>query len=98
MRPVAVSLVLLASGAVAQTVSWAPPVRLLAGQKMLGQGRLFPSPVYQDLDRDGRLDIVVGDLLGVMTVACRGQDDAITFGDETKVLGADGAPVNLHNW
>lgn len=98
MRLVLLPLSLCAATAVAQSPVFAPPVRLQAGDKLLGQGRLFPSPVYQDLDGDGRPDIVVGDLLGRLTVAHRGKDDAVTFGKEVNVLGADGKQVDLKNW
>jgi hypothetical protein len=98
MRFVVLPLSLCAATAVAQSPVFAPPVRLEAGGKLLGKGRYFPSPVYQDLDGDGRADIVVGDLMGRLTVAYRGQDDAIAFGKEVPVLGADGKPIDLKNW
>lgn len=98
MRSVLLPLSLCAATAVAQSPAFAPPVRLQAGEKMLGQGRLFPSPVYHDLDGDGRADIVVGDLIGRLTVAHRGKNGAITFGKEENVLGADGKQVNFANW
>jgi hypothetical protein len=97
MRLVALPLVLLATAtAVAQSPSFASPVRLKAGDAFLGQGRLFPSPVYHDLDGDRRADLVVGDLRGHLTVASRGE--GATFGKEEKVLGADGKILDLQNW
>jgi len=94
---------LAASTAGAQTRSveptFAPPVRLMAGDKFLGEDRLFPSPVYHDLNNDGRADIVVGDLRGHLTVAQRAADaDSARFAAEEKVLGADGEIVDLQNW
>ena len=62
-----------------------------------GEGHLT-SAIAFDLDGDGRADIVVGDLVGRLTVAYRGQDDAITFGKEEPVLGADGKQIDLKNW
>ena len=47
------------------------PVRLKAGDKWLGENRLYPSPAVHDLDGDGLPDIVVGDLRGIVTVATR---------------------------
>jgi hypothetical protein len=95
----AVPVLLLATGsAVAQTAQFAAPVRLKAGDKFLGKGRLFPSPVYHDLDGDKRLDIVVGDLVGRLTVANRASGDVVAFAGEQKVLGADGEEVDLQNW
>lgn len=79
--------------------TFAPPVRLKAGDTFLGENRLFPSPVYHDLNGDGRADIVVGDLVGHLTVAHRAADAASAlFAAEEKVLGADGEIVDLQNW
>jgi hypothetical protein len=94
---------LAASTVAAQTPlvapTFAPPVRLKAGDKFLGENRLFPSPVYHDLNGDGRADIVVGDLQGHLTVAHRAADAASAlFASEEKVLGADGEIVDLQNW
>jgi hypothetical protein len=97
MKPtLLLSLLLAPAAAVAQSPTFAAPVRLKAGDKFLGHGRLYPSPVYHDLNGDGRADIVVGDLPGRLTVAQR--VDAATFASEQHVLGADGKQVDLQNW
>ncbi|MEO6595489.1 MAG: hypothetical protein ABIP94_12115 [Planctomycetota bacterium] len=99
MKPTALPLLLLATAAaVAQSPTFAVPVRLRAGDKFLGEARMFPSPVYHDLNGDGRADIVVGDLPGRLTVAYRTDAATATFGKEENVLGADGKQVDLHNW
>ena len=77
---------------------FAPPVRLMAGGKFLGGNRLFPSPVFRDMNGDGRLDVVVGDLRGRMTVALRQPGGALAFGAETGLDGADVKPLDFHNW
>lgn len=89
-----------AATAVAQAPQFAPPVRLKAGDTFLGENRLYPSPVFHDLDGDGRVDVVVGDLVGVLTVAPRANAAAAApaYGPETKVLGADGQPLDFDNW
>ncbi|MCA3008914.1 MAG: hypothetical protein INH34_11125 [Phycisphaerales bacterium] len=89
-----------AATAAAQSPQFAPPVRLKAGETFLGEKRLYPSPVLHDLDGDGRVDVVVGDLPGVLTMAPRGNAaaDAPVYGAETKVLAADGKPLDFDNW
>ncbi len=75
------------------------PTRLMAGDKLLGEKRLFPSPVFHDMNGDGLDDIVVGDLIGRMTVALRkpGAGPAV-YGAETKLMAVDGKEVDFHNW
>jgi len=81
------------------TPTFAPPVRLMAGETYLGAERLFPSPVFHDLNGDGLLDVVVGDLVGRLTVALRVKGaDARAFADETDVMAADGKRIDFHNW
>lgn len=78
--------------------TFAPPVRLHAGDKLLGEGRLFPSPVYHDLNGDQLADLVIGDLRGHLTVAHRLAGAGAKFGKEEKVMGADGKILDLQNW
>ena len=79
--------------------TFADPVRLKAGDKFLGEGRLYPSPVFHDVDGDGRLDIVVGDLIGKITIARReaGTGPA-AYAAETKMEDVDGKEIDFHNW
>ncbi len=86
----------LAAAVVAQVPEFAPPVQMKAGGKILGERRLFPSPVFHDLNGDGLRDVVVGDLLGKLTVA-NGKADR-SFDAEEKVQAADGEILNFHNW
>jgi hypothetical protein len=94
----------VSAAAVAQTPpmpapTFAPPVRLQTGGKNLGEARLYPSPVFHDVNGDGGSDIVVGDLRGHLTFALRVADSAPpTFAAEEKVMGADGKIVDLANW
>ncbi len=98
-----VSLLPIAN-AIAQLPTFAPPVRLQAGDAFLGhedpggRERLYPSPVYHDLNRDGLADLVIGDLLGHLTVAHRVPGSPPTFAKEQHVLGADGKILDLGNW
>ena len=93
---IVLSFVTLAAAAVAQAPEFAEPVRLRAGDSFLGENRLFPSPVSRDMNGDGRADVVVGDLLGRITVALRNADG--TFAAETKLKAADGTELDFHNW
>ena len=78
---------------------FAPPVQLKAGEKLLGSKRLFPSPVFHDVNGDGLVDIVVGDLRGVLTFAARQPGDGpATFAAEKDVPGADGKGLKFNNW
>ena len=75
------------------------PVRLEAGDKLLGENRLYPSPVYHDMNGDGLLDIVVGDLRGLLTVAYgMVSDGAPKFAAEVDVKALDGELLDFHNW
>jgi hypothetical protein len=87
--------------AVAQSPAepFAPPVRVQAGKKLAGEQRYYPSPVLHDVNGDGRLDIVVGDLVGNLTVALRTDAGGPpTYAAETALQSADGKALKFHNW
>lgn len=90
------SCVLCAWSTAQQVPTFAAPVRLQAGDKLLGAGRLYPSPMAHDVDGDGRLDLVIGDLAGRLTVALRRADG--TYAAETPLLAADGKRLDFANW
>ena len=76
--------------------TFAAPVMLHAGNKVAGKGRLYPSPVSYDLVRDGRPDVVIGDLRGHLTVAAQQPDG--TFAAEQKIKDVDGKILDFGNW
>lgn len=78
-----------------QPPQFAAPVRLMAGEKLLGVDRLYPSPVAHDVDGDGTLDLVIGDLRGKITVALR---TASGYAAEQPMLAADGKDLDFGNW
>ena len=83
-----------------ESAKFAAPVRLRAGNKFLGEGRMFPSPVLHDLDGDGVREVVVADLVGRPTFAkiARGADGAAAISAEKPLLGRDGRPLDFSNW
>jgi hypothetical protein len=66
-----------------------------AGETLDGRDRLYPSPGMHDVDGDGKLDIVIGDLRGYLTVTKRTADG---WSAEENLLGADGKPLKFNNW
>jgi hypothetical protein len=81
------------------TVRFAAPKRILAGDAFLGEDRLYPSPVLHDVDGDGQSDVVVGDLFGRVTVARRIAAKApVAFAAEEPLNDRDGKPLKFHNW
>lgn len=81
------------------TPTFAPPVKLMAGSKGLGENRLFPSPALHDMNGDGLADLVIGDLRGRLTVALRQPGaGAPKFAAEAKVMANDGAELDFANW
>jgi hypothetical protein len=82
--------------AAAQSPQFANPVRLQAGDHLLGESRLYPSPACYDINGDGRLDVFIGDLMGHVTFALRHQDGS--FGNEQKLKDAEGKILDFGNW
>ena len=85
--------------ATAQGHTFAEPVRLQAGDKFLGEGRSYPSPVAHDFNGDGRPDLFVGDLWGKITYALRQKVDGDPrFADEQALKDAAGKDLDFGNW
>lgn len=78
---------------------FAPAVELRAGDGLMGAKRLYPSPALYDLNGDGRLDILIGDLRGLITVAQRSDStNPLLYGEDQPLLARDGKPLNFENW
>lgn len=73
------------------------PVELLADGKAI-KGTGYPSPTLYDIDRDGNLDLVVGDIMGNILVSQKSSASSLTKWDETKNLECNGEPIRLKNW
>ena len=80
-----------------QRVRFAEPVRIKAGSKFLGENRLYPSPVLHDVDGDKKIDVIVADLVGRVTVAHRA-GAAPVFKQEQPLLDSKGEQLSFHNW
>ena len=95
-----VGAVLLASSGpenVPEPAEFAEPVRLKAGDAFLGGARLYPSPVVREVD--GRREIVVGDLIGKVTVASLSTGEAgVKVSEEKPFLNSKGEQLKFHNW
>ena len=77
----------------------AAPVLVRAGDANAGEGRLYPSPVMHDINGDGYADLLLGDLMGIITVAPRlPTDGPPRFGPEERLKAADGEDLKFHNW
>lgn len=86
---------LAAADETGDVIRFAAPRRIQAGGALLGAGRLYPSPVLHDVNGDRRVDIVVGDLMGRVTVAL-GTEDA--FAAETPLIDRSGQQLKFQNW
>ncbi|MEM8884966.1 MAG: VCBS repeat-containing protein [Planctomycetota bacterium] len=78
--------------------AWADEVkeepRFKAPERLpVGENRYYPSPVMHDLDGDGKPELIVGDLRGMVTMSKMG-----ALADEKPVLMADGKPLKFQNW
>jgi hypothetical protein len=87
------------AGAAQPAARFAAPMRVMAGSKPMGVGRLYPSPVFRDMNGDGLADVVIGDLFGRITVALRvAGDGAAAWGAEVPLEAADGEELKFSNW
>jgi len=77
---------------------FAAPVRIQAGDSFAGFGRMSPSPAFHDVDGDGLLDLVIGDLPGRVTWARRAPGEGVRFLKEQRLKGADGEQLDFGNW
>ncbi|HQZ66758.1 MAG TPA: hypothetical protein PLY87_16815 [Planctomycetaceae bacterium] len=95
----AASLIVWTAMAEDATLQFRAPVQLKAGEGMMGQGILFPSPKMQDLDGDGVAEMLVGDLRGQLLVSKRqGGGDSTQWSALESLKTADGEPIKFDNW
>ena len=77
---------------------FAAPIRLMAGERAMGGARLYPSPVLHDIDGDNLPEMIIGDLMGALTVSRRGSDRGDVWSEARPLKGADGKNLKFHNW
>ena len=79
--------------------AFAAPQRLMAGTEALGRSQMYPSPVLFDVDGDGALELITGDLFGHLKVHEPVEGEGRTTWSEPKPLkGANGKALKLDNW
>ena len=76
-------------------VDFAPAQPWLEGSAPF-TGILYPSPTLYDLDKDGKRELVIGDLPGRIVFAKRGE--GVATWQKRQPLEADNAPLKLNNW
>jgi len=86
----------LSSADVFAQTQFADPVEVMAGEKALGENRLYPSPAFFDMNADGIPDAFVGDLRGRITYALRQKDGS--FAPEVPLKDAAGKTIDFENW
>ncbi|MCB9891531.1 MAG: hypothetical protein H6833_07780 [Planctomycetes bacterium] len=87
---------LVGSHARAQSkTTFAKPELLMSGDALVGESRLYPSPVLFDVDGDGTRELVIGDLPGVLTAS---EKTSTGWGKEVRMKTADGKDLKFHNW
>ena len=92
--------VVLRSAPLVPDIEFETPERVKASDKYVGielngKERMYTSPTLYDINQDGHVDLIVGDLWGDLTYTL-GSEDGWT---EEKVLnGADGKPLSFANW
>jgi hypothetical protein len=82
---------------------FASPVRLTVDGKPLNQSvkQMYPSPAMYDVDDDGQLELVVGDIFGRLYVyenQNRSRKGDPVWSKEQALNSRDGKPIKVSNW
>ena len=76
---------------------FAPPVQLTAGGKN-HTGIMYPSPVFHDVDGDGKSELLIGEIFGTITISERESEGSATAWTKARPMQIDGEPIKLNNW
>ena len=78
------------------------PIRLMVGNEPLNTSarQMYPSPAWYDVDNDGKIELVVGDISGAINVYENSNDgDGDPVWETHKPLkSTDGASIRVSNW
>ncbi len=78
------------------------PVRLKVGDQFLNDAarQMYPSPAMFDIDRDGQLELVVGDIFGSLNVYenLSGEKSDPVWSTHIPLKLSDGEKVKVSNW
>ncbi len=78
------------------------PVRLKVGDQFLNDAarQMYPSPAMFDIDRDGQLELVVGDIFGSLNVYENLSDEKSdpVWSTHIPLKLSDGEKVKVSNW
>ena len=80
------------------SAKFSEPIQLMAADEPLGIKRMYPSPRLYDIDRDGKAELVIGDLMGRVMVAEKADgDDPAAWGKLATFMSGRRA-LKFHNW
>ena len=87
---------LLSAGAAGDAVFDAPVQLTAAGDPI--DSLIYPTPVLQDMDGDGKRELVLGDLRGFLYQCAPESPGSDVAWTKMENFQADGKPLKLHNW
>ena len=79
------------------------PEMIMVGQLPLNKKarQMYPSPVLFDVDRDDRVELVVGDIFGSLNVYENENPSASgdpVWSEHVRLQSTDGQPIKVSNW
>ena len=79
------------------------PEMIMVGQLPLNNKarQMYPSPVLFDVDRDDRVELVVGDIFGSLNVYENENPSASgdpVWSENVRLQSTDGQPIKVSNW
>ena len=98
---VAITVATSFSAAIAET-KFEHPVRLMVGDEPMNTSarQMYPSPAWYDVDNDGKVELVVGDISGSINVyenSNDGKGDPV-WEKHKPLESADGERIRVSNW